>query len=96
MAETLPSDRRRQPAGRGSSAVTSATTTRSTLLRLPGDGAIALPPAEHLAYYAAIGLLALTEVIEWPLAGVLIVGKMLADSRRSEVLREFGKALDEA
>ena len=50
-------------------------------------------PAEHLAFYATIVALALAEVIEPPIAAVIIVGHRLHSSR-FETVREVGEGLD--
>jgi len=34
-------------------------------------------------------------VIEWPVAAIVMVGKLLADNAHREVLRDFGSALEE-
>ncbi|MGI8493096.1 MAG: hypothetical protein ACR2KC_06495 [Acidimicrobiales bacterium] len=55
-----------------------------------------LPPPEHLVFYAGIVLLAAVELIEWPVALVIGVGKMLSDNRSHKTLRDLGEALQEA
>ncbi|MFF4347370.1 hypothetical protein [Streptomyces sp. NPDC001530] len=55
-----------------------------------------LPPPDHLAFLAGVGVLAAVDVLEWPVALVLAVGHQLAHSHHSRVLREFGEALEEA
>lgn len=67
----------------------------STTVALPLVGHVTLPPPDHLAWYGALGALAVLEIIEWPVAAVLAVGRMLADNRRNATLEEFGKALDD-
>jgi hypothetical protein len=57
---------------------------------------IVLLPADQLAFFAGLGLLAALEVIEWPVALAVAVGHQLAHSRHGRVLREFGDALEEA
>jgi hypothetical protein len=64
-------------------------------LDLPVVGRVDLPPPDHLAWYAALGALTVLEIIEWPVAAVLCVGKALADSHRNKAIEEFGRALDE-
>lgn len=73
-----------------------AVSQSSRMLRIPPFGNVALPPAPHLAWYVGVGTLAVAEIIEWPIAVVLALGKALADNRSSSTLREFGDALDEA
>ena len=63
---------------------------------LPVVGTVTLPQPQSLAWYAGIGVLAACGIIEWPVAGVVAVGKLLADNRHSKALEEFGDALDQA
>jgi hypothetical protein len=51
-------------------------------------------PVEHLAFYATIMGLAFAEVIEPPIAALIIVGHRLHSSRY-ETLREIGEGLDQ-
>jgi hypothetical protein len=67
-----------------------------TNIRLPLIGEIRLPPPQHLVWYAGVAVLTVAEVVEWPLAILLVIGKALADNRSSEALREFGEALEQA
>jgi hypothetical protein len=64
-------------------------------LDLPLIGRVNLPPLYHLGWYAGVATLAAIEIIEWPIAAVLAVGKMLADNHHSRLLVEFGEALEE-
>lgn len=57
---------------------------------------VELPPVEELAFFAGLGVLALLEIVEWPVAVVIAVGHTLAHSNRGRVLREFGDALEAA
>ena len=68
----------------------------SVSLDLPLLGHVNLPPPYHLFWYAGVATLAAIEIIEWPIAAVLAVGKALADNHHSRVLREFGDALEDA
>ncbi len=65
-------------------------------LQLPLIGHVHLPPPQHLAFYAGVGLLAAAELIEWPVAILVGVGKALADNRSHANLEEFGEALESA
>jgi hypothetical protein len=65
-------------------------------VRLPVVGEVTLPPPERLVYYAALGLLAAFEVIEWPIALVVGTGHMLADQQHRKLVRGLGEALEEA
>ena len=65
-------------------------------ISLPAVGDVHMPPAEHLAWYAAVGTLVALECIEWPIAALIVTGKALADNRHSRVLRELGEGLEQA
>ncbi|WP_232071741.1 hypothetical protein [Phytohabitans flavus] len=65
-------------------------------VRVPGVGDVAVPPPEKIAFYAGIGVLAAFEVVDWPVAGVIIVGHLLADQRHFARLRGFGEAAESA
>lgn len=52
-------------------------------------------PVEHLAFYGTIVALAFAEVIEPPIATLIIVGHRLHSSR-FEAVREVGEGLDQA
>jgi hypothetical protein len=54
------------------------------------------PPIEHLTYYAALGVLAATEIIEWPVVLALTAGHLLVGLTRRPALQQLGDALDEA
>lgn len=87
------------PADAGASAADAAETAldrNRTALRLPLLGDTSLPPVDHLVWYAGVGVLTALELIEWPVALVLALGKVLADNRSSRTLRSFGAALEEA
>ncbi|MFI9587332.1 hypothetical protein ACIHCQ_37190 [Streptomyces sp. NPDC052236] len=55
-----------------------------------------LPPPQQLAFLAGVGVLTALDILDWPVALVLTVGHQLAHSHHSQVLREFGEALEEA
>lgn len=57
---------------------------------------VELLPPEQLAFLAGVGVLAALEILEWPVALVLAVGHRLVHSHHGRMLREFGKALEEA
>jgi hypothetical protein len=73
-----------------------AVSTNGVSLDLPLVGHLDLPPPYHLVWYAGVATLAAIEVIEWPIAAILAVGKALADNHHSRVLMEFGEALEES
>jgi hypothetical protein len=51
-------------------------------------------PIEHLAFYATIAVLAVAEIIEPPIAALIVVGHRLHSSH-NELLREIGSGFDE-
>jgi hypothetical protein len=57
---------------------------------------IEAPPVEHLVHYAGLGVLAAVEIIEWPLALLLMAGHALMDATNRPALHEFGEVLEEA
>ncbi|GAB2660311.1 hypothetical protein GCM10027068_45460 [Prescottella soli] len=63
-------------------------------IRLPLVGDVDVPRPDQLAYYAALGLLAALEVIDWPVALAIVVGHKLAADQRHRALREVGEALE--
>ncbi|GAA0360472.1 hypothetical protein NE235_21460 [Actinoallomurus spadix] len=65
-------------------------------VELPVLGRVELPPPERLVYYAGLGLLAVLEVVEWPVALVIGTGHLLADQRHRRALHALGEALEEA
>jgi hypothetical protein len=84
------------PGPRGSSAVAEAVTERHSMsFTVPVIGRVSLGEPKHLPFYAGIAVLAAVGVIEWPVAGIVMVGKLLADNAHREVLRDFGSALEE-
>lgn len=73
-----------------------ATERAGITVRVPFVGGVTLPPAEQLAYLAGVGVLAALELVDWPVAVVLVLGHELAASRNHRLLRDFGEALEEA
>jgi len=57
---------------------------------------IETPPVEHLVFYAGFGALAVIEVVEWPLALLLMTGHLLMDATNRPALHELGEALEGA
>ena len=51
---------------------------------------------EHLAYFAALGVLTALEVIEWPLTAVMIGGQILTTRAHRRIVREFAAGVEEA
>lgn len=69
---------------------------RGFAVSLPVLGRVCVPRPEQLAYYGALGLLAATGVIEWPIALVLGAGHVLIQNEHNRVAQEVGEALEEA
>lgn len=63
---------------------------------LPVVGRVQIPQPEQLAYFGALGVLAVTEIIEWPVALVLAAGHVLAENQHNRVAQEIGEALEDA
>ena len=78
------------------SAAQQAINHRAVTFELPVIGEISFPSPEHVAWYAGVVVLVAFEVIEWPIALVLATGRVLADNHHSQVLEQFGLALEEA
>jgi hypothetical protein len=49
---------------------------------------------EQLAWYAALAMMPLLEVIEWPVAVVIAAGHEISHRGRSRVLREFAEGIE--
>ncbi|WP_422747177.1 hypothetical protein ACN27E_05365 [Mycobacterium sp. WMMD1722] len=69
---------------------------RTLAVDLPIVGRVRIPRPEQLAFYAAVGALAAVEIIEWPVALVLVTGHALMQNEHSRVAQEIGEALEEA
>jgi hypothetical protein len=67
-----------------------------TAVQVPVLGSVLLPPPEKLAYYVGLGLLAVLEVVEWPIALVIGTGHVLADQQHWRLGQGLGEALEEA
>jgi hypothetical protein len=80
----------------GRSAVQQVTERSSLHVTLPVLGPIDLGPPDQLAYLAGIATLTALEIIEWPIALVIAAGHLLAEQRRSNTMRAFGEALEQA
>lgn len=66
------------------------------VMDVPVVGTITLPPPEHLIWYGATFTLAALELIDWPIAVLVAVGKALADNRHNQTLENVGDALENA
>ncbi len=82
--------------GRTQRAAGQAADRNGVQIQLPVVGTVSLPPGQDLAYIGGIATLAALSVIEWPIALTLAAGHLLASTRSSKALRDFGEALDEA
>ena len=77
--------------------VTGKTQKRAgTAVEVPVLGSVTLPPPDRLIFYAGLGLLAVFEIVEWPVALIVGVGHMLADQRHWRLAQAVGEALEEA
>jgi hypothetical protein len=79
-----------------SAAAKSITARHSVSFTLPVVGRVWLGEPKHLPFYAGVSLLAAVGVVEWPVAAIVIVGKLLAENAHHEMVREFGSALEGA
>jgi predicted membrane protein len=50
----------------------------------------------HVAWYVGVTVMALLEVIEWPLAIVIAVGHEIAHRSRNKTLRELAEGIEAA
>ncbi len=63
-------------------------------VNLPVVGPVTLPGFVHLAWYGGVAGLVVLEIVEPPLAALMILAKALTDSRHHEVLRSLGEAVE--
>lgn len=61
-----------------------------------GSVGVPLPSAEHLAFYAGIGAMAVFGIMEWPVVAALVVGHLLVSAQHNKILQSLGEALEEA
>ncbi len=61
---------------------------------LPVVGPVTLPGLAHLAWYGGVAALVALEIVELPMAALIVIAKALADSRHHELLRSFGEAVE--
>lgn len=57
---------------------------------------VVLPPIEHLPFYVGLAVLAAFDVVEWPLALLLMGGHALLDATNRPGLHELGAAIEVA
>jgi hypothetical protein len=53
-----------------------------------------LAPQHHLAWYAGLAAMAALEVIEWPLAILMMLGHEIAHRAHCEALRDFAEGVE--
>jgi hypothetical protein len=63
-------------------------------VNVPVVGPVTLPGFAHLAWYAGVAALVTLEIVEPPVAALMVVAKALSDSRHHEVLRSFGEVVE--
>ena len=80
----------------GHGAVLRAIEKNTMQVVVPALGTIRLPPPQTLAWLAGMATLAVLEVVEWPVAVLVGGGHLLAQQNHVRLLRDFGKALEEA
>lgn len=68
----------------------------STELTLPIIGKISLPPIEDLAWYGGIALLGASGIVDWPILGIVIAGKILSEVKGNKTISTFGSSLEQA
>jgi hypothetical protein len=67
----------------------------SFAVNLPIVGKVDIPRPEQIAYYGGLAALAALEIIDWPVAVVIVAGHVLATNHRSKILEELGEAMEE-
>jgi hypothetical protein len=65
-------------------------------ISLPLLGDVHLPPPQQLAWYGGLATLAALGILEWPVAVAVCAGHLLSQQHHVQVLRDFGRALEEA
>jgi hypothetical protein len=63
-------------------------------VNVPVVGPVTLPGFAHLAWYAGVAALTVLEIVEPPVAALMVVAKALSDSRHHEMLRSFGEGVE--
>ena len=67
----------------------------SFAVNLPIVGKVDIPRPEQIAYYGGLAALAALEIIDWPVALVIVAGHVLASNHRNKILEELGEAMEE-
>jgi hypothetical protein len=65
-------------------------------ISVPVIGEVRLPPAQNLAFIAAVGALTAFGLIQWPVALIVVVGHVLATKARESTVRGLGEGLAQA
>src|SRR5271154_3769090 len=65
-------------------------------INLPVIGQVEIPRPEQLAYYGGLAALAAFELIDWPVAVVIMAGHLLASNHHNRLLEELGEAIEDA
>ena len=65
-------------------------------VNLPMIGQVEIPRPEQLAYYGGLAALAAFELIDWPVAMVIMAGHLLASNHHNKLLEELGEAIEDA
>jgi hypothetical protein len=91
----MPTSSQQRESG-GDSADNKTVEQRRLRLRLPVVGEVILPPARRLAYFVGLGTLAAIDLIEWPIALVIVAGQVLSEKHVARVARGIGEAVGEA
>ena len=76
--------------------VAAAIRGEKVFVKLPWLGEVDLPSGAHLVWFGGAIALAALDVVDWPVAALMIVGKALSDSERSEPVRTLGKVMERA
>ena len=77
-------------------AVVAAIRGEKVFVKLPWLGEVDLPSGPHLVWFGGAIALAALDVVDWPIAALMIVGKALSDSERSEPVRTLGHVMEQA
>lgn len=82
-------------AWRPGAAIEAAVRQQTVTVNLPVVGPVTLPSGPHMAWYAGVATLAVLEVVEWPIAILMVTAKALSDSSHHQLLSQFGDALEQ-
>jgi|GEM_PF-1150385 hypothetical protein len=79
----------------GRSAAQQAHDADHLAIDLPVVGTVLLPRPEQLAYYGAVGILLALEIIDWPIALLVVTGHALAQQQHNRAIQQFGEGLED-